>query len=113
MEVMNGPKSASVLCCCGVRASAFRVLRMLQCDRELSPRFTGAQFPSESFEIFLSEKTCFASTKSCMELKSTKTCINEGIANREPRQATEYVPTTNLLRISVDLICTSLMANTM
>jgi len=70
-------------------------------------------FQASHLRFFLSEKTCFASTKSCMELKSTKTCINEGIANREPRQATEYVPTTNLLRISVDLICTSLMANTM
>jgi len=114
-EAMNGPKSASVLYNCGVRASAFRVVRMLQCDRKLSPRITDTQFPSESFEKkILSEKTCFASTKPCMELISTQTCINEGIANTEPCQATEYVPTFQIfLRISVDLICTSSMANTM
>lgn len=40
-------------------------------------------------------------------------CINEGIANREPRQATEYVPATEiLLRNSVDLFRTSSMTNT-
>jgi len=72
-------------------------------------------FPASHLKVFFwSEKTYFASTKLCMEFISTQTCIDEGIANKEPRQVTEYVPTTeNLLRITVDLIYTLSMANSM